>query len=146
MRTVAFITQKGFVMMLLFLGSFWFYNSFRKNDSTPCKISEWEDVIFLPFRWLSCYSHRFIDLNGEPGASRYSNPVTSFYRWHCLALCIVSFTSLHDTGSSVTAGIWWLCSLLCPQCPSQHWFRCTEQMKNQGRGKRRLAQDCPASK
>lgn len=74
---------------------------------------------------------------GSGGAWRYSDPVTSFYRWQCLVLCICfcSLSSWH--GTSVTAGIWLLCSLLSSQCPIQYPFHFAEQMKNQGRGLRK---------
>lgn len=111
--------------------------SFRKKDLTPYKTA-WEIVIFLSFCWLSCYSHRFMDLNGKRGPWRYSYSITSFYRWHYFGTLhlLLSYLSM-PWEAPWQQGLDLLRSLLCPQCPSRYSFRFAEQMKKQGLGKRK---------
>lgn len=91
-------------------------------------------MIFLSFCWLSSYSHRFMDLNGKRGPWRYSYPITSFYRWHYLALYICFFHispwhgKLHDGRELI-----YFIHCCVPCAPS----RFAEQMKKQELGKRK---------
>lgn len=72
--------------------------SFRKDDLTSYKTSEWDIITIVSFCWLSLLQSQLYTWGRGLGIS---NPATSFCRCQCPALCVCLFSISPGIGDAL---------------------------------------------